>query len=194
MRVLVTGGAGYIGSVVTEQLIADGSQVVVYDNLSKGHRDAVVSGAELVEGELADSATLKQTLHDRKIEAVIHMAASSLVGESVEHPNKYYQNNVIAGLVLLDAMLACDVKRLVFSSTAATYGEPKSQPIEETAPTNPTNTYGETKLTFEHALPGMTARTRCGTRRYDISTLPARRKTAARITIRKPTSSRSRCK
>ena len=152
MRVLVTGGAGYIGSVVTEQLIADGSQVVVYDNLSKGHRDAVVPAAELVQGELSDSSTLKQTLHDRKIEAVIHMAAASLVGESVEHPNKYYQNNVIAGLVLLDAMLACDVKRLVFSSTAATYGEPEAQPIEETAPTNPTNTYGETKLGFEQAL------------------------------------------
>lgn len=152
MRVLVTGGAGYIGSVVTEQLVADGNQVVVYDNLSKGHRDAIVAGAEFVAGELSDSSTLKQTLHERQIEAVIHMAAASLVGESVEHPNKYYQNNVIAGLVLLDAMLACDVKRLVFSSTAATYGEPEAQPIEESAPTNPTNTYGETKLAFEHAL------------------------------------------
>ena len=152
MRVLVTGGAGYIGSVVTEQLIADGSQVFVYDNLSKGHREAVVPGAELVEAELSDSSTLKQILHDRKIEAVIQMAASSLVGESVENPNKYYRNNVTAGLVLLDAMLACDVKRLVFSSTAATYGEPESQPIEESAATNPTNPYGETKLAFEHAL------------------------------------------
>jgi UDP-glucose 4-epimerase len=152
MRVLVTGGAGYIGSVVTEQLIADGSQVFVYDNLSKGHREAVVPGAELVEAELSDSSTLKQILHDRKIEAVIHMAASSLVGESVENPNKYYRNNVTAGLVLLEAMLACDVKRLVFSSTAATYGEPESQPIEESAATNPTNPYGETKLAFEHAL------------------------------------------
>ena len=127
MRVLVTGGAGYIGSVVTEQLIADGNEVVVYDNLSKGHREAVVASAELVAGELSDANTLKQTLHERKIEAVIHMAASSLVGESVEHPDKYYQNNVIAGLVLLEAMLACDVKRLVFSSTAATYGEPEAR-------------------------------------------------------------------
>jgi UDP-glucose 4-epimerase len=124
----------------------------VYDNLSKGHREAVVPGAELVEAELSDSSTLKQILHDRKIEAVIHMAASSLVGESVENPNKYYRNNVTAGLVLLEAMLACDVKRLVFSSTAATYGEPESQPIEESAATNPTNPYGETKLAFEHAL------------------------------------------
>ena len=152
MRVLVTGGAGYIGSVVTEQLISDGHQVVVYDNLSKGHRQAVVAGAELVEGDLGDAKTLNQTLADRQIEAVIHMAAASLVGESVDDPNKYYKNNVSTGLVLLDAMLACDVKRLVFSSTAAVYGEPEAQPIEETAPTNPTNPYGETKLAFEHAL------------------------------------------
>ena len=152
MRVLVTGGAGYIGSVVSEQLVADGHEVVVYDNLSKGHLDAVVEGAELVEGELLDSEILNRTFADRRIEAVIHMAAYSLVGESVDHPNKYYQNNVIAGLVLLDAMLACDVKQLVFSSTAAVYGEPEAQPIEETAPTNPTNPYGETKLAFEHAL------------------------------------------
>ena len=152
MRVLVTGGAGYIGSVVTEQLIGDGHEVVVYDNLSKGHRDAVVQGAELVEGDLGDIEELKQTLGGRGIEAVIHMAASSLVGESVERPNKYYHNNVSNGLVLLDAMLASDVKRLVFSSTAAVYGEPETQPIEETAPSNPTNPYGETKLAFEHAM------------------------------------------
>ena len=152
MRVLVTGGAGYIGSVVTEQLIGDGHEVVVYDNLSKGHRDAVVVGAELVEADLVNAETLKQTLHERQIEAVIHMAASSLVGESVEKPSKYYQNNVVAGLALLEAMLASDVKRIVFSSTAAVYGEPETQPIEESAPTTPTNPYGETKLTFEYAL------------------------------------------
>ena len=152
MRVLVTGGAGYIGSVVTEQLIGDGHEVVVYDNLSKGHRGAVVQGAELVEGDLGDKEKLNETLAGRGIEAVIHMAASSLVGESVERPNKYYHNNVSNGLVLLDAMLACDVKRLVFSSTAAVYGEPEAQPIEESAPSNPTNPYGETKLAFEHAM------------------------------------------
>src|SRR5690242_19751033 len=152
MRVLVTGGAGYIGSVVTEQLVADGHEVVVYDNLSKGHLDAIVDGAEFVEAELLDAETLNRTLSERQIEAVIHMAASSLVGESVDHPNKYFQNNVIAGLMLLDAMLACGVKQLVFSSTAAVYGEPEAQPIEETAVTNPTNPYGETKLAFEHAL------------------------------------------
>jgi UDP-glucose 4-epimerase len=152
MRVLVTGGAGYIGSVVTEQLVNDGHEVVVYDNLSKGHQDAVVEGAHLVEADLIDSETLNRTFADRRIEAVIHMAASSQVGESVDHPSKYYHNNVIAGLVLLDAMLACDVRQLVFSSTAAVYGEPEAQPIEEIAPANPTNPYGETKLTFEHAM------------------------------------------
>jgi UDP-glucose 4-epimerase len=152
MRVLVTGGAGYIGSVVTEQLVSDGHEVVVYDNLSKGHLDAVVEGADLVEADLIDAETLNRTLTDRGIEAVIHMAASSLVGESVDQPVKYYHNNLIAGLMLLDAMLACDVKQLVFSSTAAVYGEPEAQPIEETAASNPTNPYGETKLAFEHAM------------------------------------------
>lgn len=152
MRVLVTGGAGYIGSVVTEQLVADGHEVVVYDNLSKGHKDAVVKGARFVKGDLLDADTLLKTLEGNRIEAVIHMAAFSLVGESVEKPSKYYENNVVAGLVLLDAMRDCGVRRIVFSSTAATYGEPESQPIFESAPTNPTNPYGETKLTFERAM------------------------------------------
>ncbi|HEX2268938.1 MAG TPA: UDP-glucose 4-epimerase GalE, partial [Pyrinomonadaceae bacterium] len=152
VRVLVTGGAGYIGSVVTEELMNDGHEVVVYDNLVKGHHGAVVSGARLVEGDLLDAGTLRQTLKDSSIEAVIHMAAYSLVGESVENPSKYYQNNVVAGLVLLDTMVECDVKRIVFSSTAATYGEPESQPIYETAPNNPTNPYGESKLAFERAM------------------------------------------
>ena len=152
MRVLVTGGAGYIGSVVTEQLVNDGHDVVVYDNLSKGHRGAVVDGADFVDGDLHDADKLRQTFTDNRTDAVIHMAASSLVGESVEKPAKYYHNNVVAGLVLLDAMHECDVRRIVFSSTAATYGEPESQPIFESAPTNPTNTYGETKLAFERAM------------------------------------------
>ncbi len=152
MRVLVTGGAGYIGSVVTEELVRDGHEAVVYDSLYKGHREAVVPGATLVEADLTDGETLRRTLTERRIEAVIHMAADSLVGESVQQPAKYYRNNVVAGLSLLDAMLECEVKRLVFSSTAATYGEPAKQPIEETDPTAPTNPYGETKLAFEHAL------------------------------------------
>jgi len=150
MRVLVTGGAGYIGSVVSEQLVSDGHEVVVYDNLSKGHRDAVVAGARFVEGDLHDAQKLRETLNG--IDAVIHMAAFSLVGESVEAPSKYYHNNVVAGLVLLDAMRDRGVKRIVFSSTAATYGEPEAQPIFESAPTNPTNPYGESKLAFEKAM------------------------------------------
>ncbi|HEX7295102.1 MAG TPA: UDP-glucose 4-epimerase GalE [Pyrinomonadaceae bacterium] len=150
MRVLVTGGAGYIGSVVSEQLVSDGHEVVVYDNLSKGHREAVVAGARFVEGDLHDAEKLRETLDG--IDAVIHMAAFSLVGESVEAPSKYYHNNVVAGLVLLDAMRDRGVKRIVFSSTAATYGEPEAQPIVESSPTNPTNPSGESKLAFEKAM------------------------------------------
>jgi UDP-glucose 4-epimerase len=152
MRVLVTGGAGYIGSVVSEQLVSDSHEDVIYDNLSKGHRGAVVEGARFVQGDLLEADQLRQTLNDNRIEAVIHMAASSLVGESVQEPSKYYHNNVVAGLVLLDAMRECGIKRIVFSSTAATYGEPEEQPIRETTSTNPTNTYGETKLAFEKAM------------------------------------------
>jgi UDP-glucose 4-epimerase len=152
MRVLVTGGAGYIGSVVTEQLVKDDHEVVVYDSLYKGHREAVVSGARFVEADLRDKQTLTQTLRDAQIEAVIHMAADSLVGESYFNPAKYYDNNVTTGLVLLNAMQEAQVQQIVFSSTAATYGEPEKQPIEESDPTNPTNPYGESKLSFERAM------------------------------------------
>ncbi len=152
MRVLVTGGAGYIGSVVAEQLVAGGHHVVVYDNLVKGHRDAVPAGARFVEGNVGDEAAMSAALKGEGIEAVIHMAAYSLVGESVQEPAKYYRNNLVAGLVLLDAMKAAAVRRIVFSSTAAVYGEPAKQPIEETDPTQPTNPYGETKLAFERAM------------------------------------------
>ena len=151
MKVLVTGGAGYIGSVVSEQLARDGHHVVVYDNLAKGHRDAISAGAEFVHADLTDYSTLKQTLANG-IEAVIHMAADSLVGESCQEPAKYYANNVVNGLKLLDAMRETAVHRIVFSSTAAVYGQPEKQPIEENAPTAPTNPYGETKLAFEKAL------------------------------------------
>jgi UDP-glucose 4-epimerase len=152
MRVLVTGGAGYIGSVVTEELLNDGHQAVVYDNLIKGHRAAVDARAKFIEANLTNGDALRHALNDNGIEAVIHMAAHSLVGESVEHPAKYFENNVVAGLKLIDAMRDCGVKKLVFSSTAATYGEPQKQPIEETDPTQPTNPYGESKLAFERAL------------------------------------------
>lgn len=152
MRVLVTGGAGYIGSVVAEQLVAGGHHVVVYDNLVKGHRDAVPEGATFVEGDVGDLAAMSAALKGERIEAVIHMSAYSLVGESVQEPAKYYRNNLVAGLTLLDAMQSAGVRRIVFSSTAAVYGEPAKQPIEETDPTQPTNPYGETKLAFERAM------------------------------------------
>jgi len=152
MRVLVTGGAGYIGSVVTEELLKDGHEPVVYDSLDKGHAGAIVAGASFVQADLADVATLRQTLADYLIDAVVHLAADSLVGESCEQPEKYYRNNVVNGLTLLEAMRDTGVTRLVFSSSAAVYGQPDSQPIEETAVTNPTNPYGESKLAFEHAL------------------------------------------
>jgi UDP-glucose 4-epimerase len=152
MVVLVTGGAGYIGSVLTEELIVAGHDVVVYDDLSKGHRDAVVEEAAFVEADLLDATTLRRTLREHRVEAVVHMAARSLVGESVADPAKYYHANVEGGLSLLDAMRAEGVTRLVFSSTAAVYGEPARQPIDEDTPTAPTNPYGETKLAFEHAL------------------------------------------
>lgn len=152
MKILVTGGAGYIGSVVTEELLKDGHEVVVYDSLYKGHREAIADAAEFVHADLIDSATLKSTLTKYRVESVVHMAADSLVGESCEHPAKYYRNNVVAGLTLLDAMREAGVNRIVFSSTAATYGEPEKQPIEETAPNMPTNPYGQSKLAFEQAM------------------------------------------
>ena len=152
MRVLVTGGAGYIGSVVTEKLIEDGHQVVIYDNLSKGHRAAVHTDAEFVEGDLHDGETLRRTFKEHKTEAVMHMAADALVGESVTNPAKYYHNNLVGGLSLLDAMREESVRRFVFSSTCATYGEPERVPMDETLPTNPLNPYGQSKLAFEGAL------------------------------------------
>jgi UDP-glucose 4-epimerase len=152
LKLLVTGGAGYIGSVLTEELVYDGHDVVVYDNLSKGHRRAVIQDAQFIEGDLMDNEKLRRTLREHQIEAAIHMAADSLVGESVNNPSKYYWNNVAAGLSLLDAMRDASVGRLVFSSTAAVYGEPEKQPIEESDATAPTNPYGESKLAYERAL------------------------------------------
>jgi UDP-glucose 4-epimerase len=152
VQILVTGGAGYIGSVVAEELLKDGYKVVVYDNLVKGHRQAIPPGAAFIQADLMDGATLRETLSKHAIQAVIHMAADSLVGESYENPAKYYRNNLVAGLALLDAMLDTGVKSLVFSSTAAVYGEPEKQPIEEDDPVNPTNPYGQSKLAFEQAM------------------------------------------
>ena len=152
MRVLVTGGAGYIGSVITDQLIDDGHSVVVYDNLSKGHADAVAPGATFVEADLMAGDALRAALSQHEIEAVIHMAASSLVGESMISPGRYFRNNLIASIGLLDALVEANIRMLVFSSTAAVYGEPERQPITEKDPTSPSNTYGETKLAVERAM------------------------------------------
>lgn len=151
MAILVTGGAGYIGSHTVAELLARGKEVVVLDNLQSGHREAVLGG-KLYEGDLRDKELLAKLFAENEIEAVIHFAANSLVGESMQNPVKYYDNNVYGTLCLLEAMDAANVKRIVFSSTAATYGEPEKVPIEETDRTQPTNVYGETKLTMERMI------------------------------------------
>lgn len=151
MKVLVAGGAGYIGSQVTLDLARNGHQPVVFDNLSKGHRAAVKAG-RLVEGDLNDFELIKKVLVEEKIDAVVHLAAFSLVGESVQDPGKYFQNNIINGITLLDAMRAGGVKYFVLSSTAAVYGEPELTPITEDHPKKPTNPYGFSKLTLEGIL------------------------------------------
>jgi len=152
MNVLVTGGAGYIGSIVVERLIERGQTTVVYDNLSKGHRKAVSPEASFVEADLADREKLIDTLDRYQIDAVIHMAAASLVGESIKNPHLYFKTNIVAGVTMLDAMLAVGTNRLVFSSTAAVYGAPEKMPINEDTPLDPTNPYGESKLAFERLL------------------------------------------
>ncbi|MEC8473221.1 MAG: UDP-glucose 4-epimerase GalE [Planctomycetota bacterium] len=151
MNVLVVGGAGYIGSHAVRKLTDAGHHVLVYDNLSRGHREAVPEGL-LIEGELTDTATLTRVLTENRIEAVMHFAAFALVNESVNDPSLYYQNNVVATLSLLEAMRLADVKKFVFSSTTATYGEPNHVPISEDTPQRPINPYGFTKLVIEQAL------------------------------------------
>src|SRR5215217_4363962 len=149
MRVLVAGGAGYIGSVVTAALLAGGHDVTVLDDLSTGHADAVPPGARFVEASLHDSAPV---LADVRPDAVLHFAAKSLVGVSQQHPEDYWHVNVGGSLALLEAMRAAGCRRIVFSSTAATYGEPETVPIPESSPTRPTNTYGASKLAVDHML------------------------------------------
>jgi UDP-glucose 4-epimerase len=149
MRILVTGGAGYIGSVVTAQLLAAGHEVVVVDDLSTGHPDAVPQGA--VFHELPITA-LDRVLGDWHIEAVIHLAAKSLVGESAQNPALYWRNNVVGSVALFDSLRAFGIDRIVFSSSAATYGQSEEQPIREDAPTRPTSPYGASKLAIDLAL------------------------------------------
>jgi UDP-glucose 4-epimerase len=152
MNVLVTGGAGYIGSVVTSELIRAGHQVTVYDSLIKGRRQAISSSAELVVGDVADRAALDRIFLEKRPEAVLHFAAFIEAGESMQTPEKYFRNNTAATLTLLEAMLHHKVNKLVFSSTAALYGEPERTPIEETDKLKPTNVYGESKLLVEQML------------------------------------------
>jgi UDP-glucose 4-epimerase len=152
MRVLVTGGAGYIGSVVTEVLLARGHAVVVYDSLVKGHREAVPDGAVLVNADVLDGGALGREMREHRVDAVVHMAADALVGESMVDPARYYRTNLLGGLTLLDAMRATGVGIIVFSSSAAVYGAPGKQPIPEDEPPAPTNPYGETKLAMERAI------------------------------------------
>jgi UDP-glucose 4-epimerase len=152
MHVLVTGGAGYIGSVVTEELLREGHRVAVIDDLSKGHLAAVHEDATFHRATIRARKDVTEILGKERIEAVVHMAASSLVAESVASPARYYDNNVVAMLSLLDAMRDAGVRKLVFSSTAAVYGEPEKQPVGETDRTEPSNPYGETKLAMEKAL------------------------------------------
>jgi UDP-glucose 4-epimerase len=155
LKILVTGGAGYIGGTVALRLLSAGHKVLIYDNFCHGHRDLVPAGTQLIEGDIADRERLTQILRDEQVDGVMHFAALIEAGESMKHPEIYFRNNTASTLSLLEAMLAADVDRLVFSSTAAVYGEPRSMPIEEDAVLAPTNPYGESKLLVEYMLTWM---------------------------------------
>lgn len=152
MKILVTGGAGYIGSVCVEDLLNRGHEVTVLDNLTEGHKNAIDRRANFVQGDLADKLAVSDLIRTERSEAVMHFAANALVGESMQDPYKYFYNNVSCGLNLLHAMVENGVKRFVFSSTCATYGIPEAVPIDELAPQKPVNPYGESKLIFEKIL------------------------------------------
>jgi UDP-glucose 4-epimerase len=152
VKVFVTGGAGYIGSVTTELLLDSGHRVTVYDNLGRGHREAIDGRAEFVRGDLLDAAGLAAAMKRAAPDAVMHFAAFALVGESMNDPGMYFTNNVTGGVNLVEAMVGAGVKRIVFSSTCATYGYPERIPITEDTPQRPVNPYGESKLMFERIL------------------------------------------
>ena len=152
MAILVLGGAGYIGSHMVDTLLSDGRDVVVVDNLLTGHRAAVPAGVPFYEVDIRDKAALREVFEKENIEQVVHFAASSIVPESMADPLKYFDNNTAGMIALLEVMLEFDVKQIVFSSTAATYGIPEENPIKETTPQNPINPYGESKLQMEHIM------------------------------------------
>ncbi len=152
MSILVCGGAGYIGSHTVYKLIEQGKDVVIVDNLQSGHMGAVHPKAKFYKGDIRDASILDKIFTENKIESIVHFAANSLVGESMEKPLLYFNNNVYGMQILLESMVKHNIKNIVFSSTAAVYGEPKRIPILEDDETNPTNTYGETKLTMEKMM------------------------------------------
>ena len=152
MSVLVTGGAGYIGSVAVEGLVGRGEDVVVIDNLVYGHRENVAASIPFYEGDIGDSDLIEKILKSHEVSSCMHFSAFAYVGESVEHPQKYFNNNVVQTIGLLDSLMKHDVKEFVFSSTCATYGEPQYVPIDEKHPQKPTNPYGWSKFMVERIL------------------------------------------
>lgn len=152
MVILVTGGAGYIGSILAEELLKQGYRVIVLDNLRQGHREAVPPGAEFIQADITDYSALEGVFKGNKIEAVMHLAAETSVEHSMLDPGRFFRSNVLGGINLLEAMVRYGVLKLIFSSTAAVYGEPQTIPIEEDHRENPINAYGESKLMFEHLL------------------------------------------
>ena len=152
MKIFVVGGAGYIGSVCAELLLDEGQEVFIFDSLTEGHRRAIDKRARFFEGDLADKGKITAALGEARPDSVMHFAANALVAESMQNPSKYFRNNIGNGLNLLDAMLETGVHQIVFSSTCATFGLPERVPIDETAPQNPVNPYGESKLAFEKIL------------------------------------------